>query len=149
MRIIEATEQHLYTVAKLFDLYRIFYGQKSDISAATSFLKHRMDNKESVVLFSLDDAGRGLGFAQIYPSFCSVDLVKIYILYDLYVIKEARRMGVGQRLLDKVTEYAEQNGIKRIDLLTGLTNNAAQNLYRQQGFKESNHEFLAMSKEVE
>ena len=47
----------------------------------------------------------------MYPSFCSVDAVKIYILYDLYVDDSGRNLGVGASLMDKAKSYARAEGL--------------------------------------
>ncbi|MDF9401876.1 GNAT family N-acetyltransferase, partial [Vibrio sp. 1180_3] len=41
MKIVEADKIHLETVAQLFDLYRQFYGQESDLAQASRFIEER------------------------------------------------------------------------------------------------------------
>ena len=50
MSIQKATLNDLDSLSKLFDLYRIFYQQKSDLSGAREFIRERLNNKESVFL---------------------------------------------------------------------------------------------------
>ena len=53
MSIQKATLNDLDSLAELFDLYRIFYQQKSDFSGAREFIKERLNNEESLFLSPL------------------------------------------------------------------------------------------------
>ena len=53
------------------------------------FIADRIEREESDIFVALDGDTAG-GFVQLYPSFCSVDAAKIYILYDLYVDASVR-----------------------------------------------------------
>mgnify|MGYP003339363950 FL=1 len=87
-------------VAELFDLYRQFYEQAPDASTARTFIADRMARGESVILLAeATDTQAALGFCQLYPSFCSVEAQPIYVLYDLFVLPAARKMGAGRALL--------------------------------------------------
>ena len=59
-------------VAYLFNDYRVFYKQKSDITVALEFISERLDKNESVIFFAHDAKGDLLGFTQLYPNFSSV-----------------------------------------------------------------------------
>ncbi|MEH7375810.1 GNAT family N-acetyltransferase, partial [Neobacillus drentensis] len=54
MIIQKATIKDLEALTVLFDLYRIFYEQTSDLEGAREFLKARIMNDESVVLMAVD-----------------------------------------------------------------------------------------------
>ncbi|TME71025.1 MAG: GNAT family N-acetyltransferase, partial [Chloroflexi bacterium] len=53
-------------VAPLFDGYRQFYGQPSDLAAARAFLAERLRRDESVIFVAIADDVT-LGFTQLYP----------------------------------------------------------------------------------
>jgi len=147
MRIKQAQPEDLSEVARLFNLYRQFYDCDSDLSVATEFISDRMTNRESVIFLAEQGQGlsKGCGFVQLYPSFCSVEAIKIYILYDLFVESEARKQGVAKQLMNRATEYARANGAERIDLLTAKDNIAGQRLYESLGYERANEDFLAYS----
>jgi GNAT superfamily N-acetyltransferase len=44
----------------------------------------------------------------------------IWILNDLFVVEEARRLGIGEQLLTAATDYALQTGAVRLELSTVL-----------------------------
>ena len=119
----------------LFDGYRQFYGKDGDLAAARAFLLSRFDHGESV-LFIAYQGDVPVGFTQLYPSFSSVSLARVFILNDLFVHEQARRTGTASRLLIAATEYAESTGAVRLSLNTEVTNEAAQALYQSLGWKQ-------------
>ncbi len=141
MRTIQATSENLEQLIPLFDGYRTFYKQKSDLSAARTFLSERFKNNDSVLFITIDDAGKGLGFTQLYPSFSSVKMQRTYILNDLYVRPTARKQGVGEALMEMAKVFARQQGSRGLTLETD-TDNPAQSLYMRLGWvkdTEVNH----------
>jgi len=124
----------LDAVAALFDAYRQFYEQPPDLALATRFIRERMQNDESVILLTTNEARQALGFCQLYPSFCSVEAAPIYTLYDLFVVPEARRTGAGRALLLAAERQAAAHGMARMDLTTARTNHAAQSVYESLGW---------------
>ena len=95
MQIRRATLDDIDSLAPLFDAYRGFYGQPSDVDAARAFLRERHERDESVALIAFDDA-RAVGFVQLYPIFSSVRMRRVWLLNDLYVDAGARRSGAGR-----------------------------------------------------
>ena len=109
MPIVKANKAHIAEVSRLFDLYRQFYDCEADLPLATRFITERIERGESDIFVAVDGETAS-GFVQLYPSFCSVDAIKIYILYDLYVDADARRTGVGEQLMQRATEWAAHDG---------------------------------------
>ena len=121
-------------VAPLFDAYRQFYGQPSNLDGARRFLLERLEREESVI-FAVVENGHALGFTQLYPSFSSVSMKFIWILNDLFVVKDARRRGIAARLLTAAREHAEKTGAARLLLSTAVDNKSAQALYEREGWQ--------------
>ena len=133
-RIRLAGTKDLDTLAPLFDAYRRFYEQPSDLTLARTFLEQRLRRAESVVLLAEDETGRGLGLCQLYPSFCSVEAQPIFSLYDLFVNPEQRRSGIGRALLRAAEQLALERSVARLDLTTARSNARAQALYASEGW---------------
>ena len=134
MTVRRATTEDTSALANLFDGYRQFYRQPSDIAAARHFLAARLERDESVVLVA--DAGDGLiGFTQLYPAFSSVSLVRLWILNDLFVDPRARGQGVGRALMEAARAHAVSTGARRVVLATGKDNRTAQRLYESLGYR--------------
>jgi GNAT superfamily N-acetyltransferase len=135
MLVRRAVPGDLDVVAPLFDAYRQFYGQRSDVAAARAFLAERLGRDESVIFIAVADEGEALGFTQLYPSFSSVSLKRLWILNDLFVGPGQRRGGVGRRLLERAREWAVETDAKGLTLATAVTNNAAKSLYESCGWR--------------
>ncbi|MBD7944003.1 MULTISPECIES: GNAT family N-acetyltransferase [Psychrobacillus] len=133
MEIFQATIEDLEGMSNLFNLYRIFYQQESDIEGAKTYIKKRLVNEDSVI-FVVRDREVYVGFTQLYPTFSSVSMKRTWILNDLYVDKTARKKGVGEMLLQKAKDYAIETGAKSISLSTAIDNYAAQRLYEKSGY---------------
>ena len=129
----QAVLADLDSLVKLFDGYRQFYGQSSDEAAVHIFLQARFEHGQSVV-FLAESQGQPVGFTQLYPSFSSVSMARVYVLNDLYVAPVARRMGVAQALLKAASEHARQLGAVRLSLTTAVDNVTAQTLYESSGW---------------
>lgn len=124
-------------VAYLFNDYRVFYKQKSDITVALEFISERLDKNESVIFFAHDAKGDLLGFTQLYPSFSSVSAKRSWILNDLYVSSAARRLGVARKLMNAAKDFAISTDAKGISLETAPDNVNAQALYESLGYEKS------------
>ena len=143
-----ANETHLDELARLFNLYRIFYEQEDDYDSAYGFIKKRIINQESIIFLSYKSTNKYNGFVQLYPSFCSVSGIPILILYDLYVDKDQRGLSIGRRLMDRAKVYARDNAYKRLELSTAKDNLIGQSLYESLGY-EQDSEFFHYSLEIE
>ena len=148
MHIHRATLDDLSPLANLFDLYRIFYKQQSDLAAAKTFIHERLSLNESVIFVAKID-GEYAGFTQLYPSFTSVGMKRIWVLNDLYVHNNFRKKGVGEALIRHTFDYAHKTGRVKVILETGNNNFQAQALYEKIGFERSTnliYEYAIISK---
>ena len=130
-------------LAELFDHYRQFYDCPPDHDAAKHWLTVNLAEARSTI-FVADTGLELLGFTQLYPALCSVDLVKYYVLYDLFVAAAARRRGIARLLMNTASEWATTEGAARIDLETARDNAPGQSLYRRLGY-ELDEVFLKFS----
>jgi GNAT superfamily N-acetyltransferase len=96
----------------------------------------RFEHNQSVIFVAVKDGGL-VGFTQLYPSFSTGALARIYVLNDLFVDAGVRRAGAGAALLEAAAEYARRVGAVRLVLSTELTNAAAQTLYEKLGWKRN------------
>lgn len=134
--IHHASLDDLDALTPLFDAYRVFYRQASDLPLARRFLHERMSLRESVILLAHDGNTRQpLGFAQLYPGFSSVSVQRVWILNDLFVAPEARRSGVARALLQRARSHAVATGVSRLTLETAEDNHSAQQLYASKGWQ--------------
>lgn len=129
-----ATISDLPRLVPLFDAYRQFYRQPPDLLRAEAFLRERLLEGDSVI-FLADEAGTGLGFTQLYPTFSSVRTAPAWVLNDLYVAPAARGTGVAEALMRRARRHAEETGACYLELMTARDNLVAQRLYERLGWR--------------
>ena len=134
--IRQATTDDIEEIAKLFDAYRVFFEQGSDLSLAQEFLGDRLNNSESVIFCAYTSDERCVGFAQLYPSFSSVSAKRIWILNDLFVLESVRGMGIGTKLLSEIEAFGEESQAIAILVEATVSNTGAQKLYESKGYQK-------------
>jgi ribosomal protein S18 acetylase RimI-like enzyme len=134
IEVRQATVGDLDLLVPLFDAYRQFYRQPSDPERARRFLLERFEHNQSVIFLAFD-GGVVVGFTQLYPSFSSGAMRRIFVLNDLFVTPETRRRGTGSALLRAAAEYGQRVGALRLVLSTEVGNATAQSVYERLGWK--------------
>ncbi|MGH8214537.1 MAG: GNAT family N-acetyltransferase [Rhodanobacteraceae bacterium] len=123
-------------LSRLFDAYRVFYRQPSDPQGAHDFLLARAEGGQSEIFLARDaESGEVLGFTQLYPSFSSVSMRRVWVLNDLFVAPGARRRGVARALMEAARAFARASGALRLVLETAEDNRSAQALYESLGYR--------------
>ena len=140
IQVIEAGVGDIPRLAPLFDAYRQFYEQAPDLQGAEAYLASRLERHEAVIFLAEARVSTALlpvpaGFTQLYPSFSSISMSPLWILNDLYVAPEFRRMGAGAALLARARTFARGTGATGMMLQTAITNKAAQALYESLSWK--------------
>ena len=133
MIIRRAKKKDIDDLSVLFDKYRIFYKQRSDVENARSFLKKRMKRKESVI-FVAEERDELIGFTQLFPIFSSVSMKRTWLLNDLYVNERSRGIGAATKLLDAAKEFGAETNSKWLLLQTAADNFTAQKVYEKNGW---------------
>jgi len=133
MIIRRAKKKDISQLSVLFDKYRIFYKQKSDMDSARSFLKKRIKRKESVI-FVAEERKDLVGFTQLFPIFSSVSMQRTWLLNDLYVNEKARGMGAATALLNAAKDFGAETNSKWLLLQTAADNFTAQKVYEKNGW---------------
>lgn len=124
-------------LAPLFDAYRAFYRQSTDVAGAAAFLRERLERDESVVFVAEAEGAQLLGFVQLYPTFSSTTTPpgKLWLLNDLYVVETERRRGVGRALMERAERLARETGAVGLTLSTAVDNLRAQRLYEATDYR--------------
>ena len=144
--IKRATKENSDIIGEVFNLYRIFYNQESNLEIAQKYIKQRLENDESIIFFH-EEEGTCAGFTQLYPTFDSVNIRKKIVLYDLFVREEYRRKGIAKLLMDAAKNYATENKFGSIELSTNKSNTPGQTLYESLGYIRDN-EFYSYDLEI-
>lgn len=138
VHVRHATLADVPALAPLFDAYRQFYEQPTDLALAERFLTERLERGEAMVLIAETGEGaarQAVGFCQCYPCFCSILARPIFVLYDLFVAPSARGLGAARALMLRAEDEARLQGKARLDLTTAHTNLPAQKLYESLGWE--------------
>lgn len=141
MTINHAKLRDLNTLTILFNSYRLFYKQKSDITAAKRFLTQRFIKNDSVIyIANVND--KVVGFTQLFPIYSSVSMKPMYLLNDLFVDSNHRNQGIGEALINRAKQLCKTENNKGLVIQTAL-DNPAQDLYTRLGFiKDTDLQFL-------
>ena len=132
MKICMVTQQTMGDVVPLFNAYREFYGQSSDLQQAEQFIQERVMGAESIIFLAYLEE-EPVGFAQLFPVFSSVAMKRAFLLNDLFVAKQARKLGVAQALMEQCYSYCQQEDARYMMLETARDNVQAQKLYEKMG----------------
>jgi ribosomal protein S18 acetylase RimI-like enzyme len=138
VRISQATVADLEQLLPLFDAYRQFYQQASDLAGAKTYLQKRLERQEAIIFLAyaaaMTEHPAPVGFALLYQTFSSVPMQPLTILNDLYTVPAARGQGVASALIAACRANALAQGAFYLRLRTAYDNIAAQRLYQALGF---------------
>lgn len=133
-KIKKASLEDLDEVATLFDHYRVFYRQSSDVEKGKAFLKERFLNSESDIFLAVAN-GKAVGFVQLYKLFHYTRLQKQWLLSDLFILPDYRGKGLSVALIDRSKQWATETGACGLMLETEKTNTIGNQLYPRCGFE--------------
>jgi len=134
IQALRADASDIDKIASLFDAYRGFYGQPSNLAQSRAFIAERIARDESVIFYAQEQGGETLGFVQMFPTFSSIDAHRTWLLGDLFTTPAARGKGVGTLLMNTARDFARLAGAKGMTLETATDNFTAQRLYEAQGW---------------
>ncbi|WP_394166684.1 GNAT family N-acetyltransferase [Photobacterium piscicola] len=143
----KATLNDLNKVVPLYKEYLTFYYVDYSEKNPQKYLEERLSNNESVIYYIVDKDDNYVGFTQLYPLFCSLEMNRTWLLYDLFVAESARSHGVAQLLLNQADELAKETDASFIMLSTAVDNLKAQNLYEKNDY-EKDVEFFTYLKHL-
>ena len=134
MAVFVATSDDLDDLTRLFGGYLEFYQVPRPAAEIREFLQARLSKGDSHLLIARDQQSLAQGFVQLYPLYASLALRSSWLLSDLYVAPSARRLGVGEALMNAARAHAEATGACGLQLETARDNYAGQSLYERLGY---------------
>jgi len=143
--IIQQAALHLLEeLALLFDFYRKTLTGATDLRATTLFVENLVKQKSSVIFIAQPDITSSdiFGFANLYPSFSTLALQRLWILNDLFVDEKARGKGIANVLFQHIVAFAANSGAVRIELKTEINNHGARELYKSLNFEIDDQQHL-------
>ena len=141
-----ATLDDVRDLVPLFDDYRTFHNQESDIESAKLFLSERLKANEATIYIARNNENNVLvGYTYLYKIYSNHSMKTVVILNDLYIHETLRGKGIGQLLIQKAIDYAKEQGAKSLNLSAFSSNLLAKRLYEHLGFvKESGFDHFSL-----
>lgn len=147
--IKKASIEELDSLIQLFDKYRIFYKNPSDIENAKKFISARITHNDSEIFVCFDEENIAVGFVQLYPLFSSTRMQKLWLLNDLFIEENYRGNGYSIKLIDKAKELCRLTNACGLILETSRENTVGNNLYPKTGFRLDNeHNYYSWDNEA-
>ncbi len=138
-----ATEADLPLLA---DLLGELFTQERDFAPERdkqlSGLRLILDKPALGRLFVLRVSGTVAGMANALISVSTAEGGRVLLLEDVIVARAWRGKGLGEQLVNAVLRWAEEEGMRRVTLLTDKDNGAAQHVYRKLGFVTSDMQVM-------
>lgn len=129
-----------------FDPQRFMRPSRGTPAGYGSFLGTQLDDPDVAVLVAERD-GKVVGYA--YLALEGRDYMSLRdeagVLHDIIVDPEARRGGVGRKLLAAALEFLKARGAPRVVLSTAARNEPAQRLFASMGFRDT---MIEMTREL-
>ncbi|HPR33529.1 MAG TPA: GNAT family N-acetyltransferase [Prolixibacteraceae bacterium] len=136
--------EHQKAMLYLLDLY--MQDPMGDFGQLTSELAgqliDRLKMQPHYRLFLAQYKNKFAGFANCFEVFSTFQAKPILNIHDFAVAPDFRRLGVGDALMKGIMDYARNHGFCKITLEVRQDNEAAQYLYRRNGFSECEHPML-------
>lgn len=82
------------------------------------------------------DAGAVVGYTIVGRMTTMLSPEPSGFVYDLWVAPDARRRGIGHRLIERAKEWCRGEGLHKLRLEVGADNEAARTFYKSEGFLE-------------
>ena len=89
--------------------------------------------REGLQLIARDSLGAAVGFATVFWSWDTTEASRIGIMNDLFVVPEARGLGLADRLIEACTQRCAERKASRLEWETGPENLRAQSVYDRVG----------------
>ena len=138
IQITEATLSDIPYLCKLLDILftqevEFKHNEEAQQRGLTAIINH----PETGQILVAQRAGNVIGMVNLLYTVSTALGGRVALLEDMVVVPDARHMGVGSQILKRAIQVAQNNGCKRITLLTDGTNHPAQIFYQKHGFEIS------------
>jgi ribosomal protein S18 acetylase RimI-like enzyme len=140
---MEYIEIHEQNVDCLQSIVEVFRHQQIDEEKALAFIQH-----PATITYVCMDQGKAVGYCLAYRLPRMDNGSDILQIYHLFVLEEYRRQGIARKLVTHMLEYAKQEQLHYVFLLTGTSFTPARKLYESLGgynhpeFKETYYWYI-------
>ncbi len=139
--MVKVEPAQLTDLDDLVNLLNILFSQESEfkpnVDAQKKGLSLILSNNQIGQIFVARYQKKVVGMVSLLFTVSTALGAKVAILEDMVVHPDYRDKGVGSKLLSFARDYALQNAILRITLLTDADNLNAHRFYARHGFSQS------------
>ncbi|HNU07934.1 MAG TPA: GNAT family N-acetyltransferase [Pyrinomonadaceae bacterium] len=134
MNILEAKKEHVSAIVEMLREFAEFEKLDKFFEVTEQRLSTALfgETKVAEALVAMD-GDKFAGYAIFYPSFASFRGQRGFYLEDIYVRKEFRGHGLGEKMLSEIARIARERGFERIDFAVLDWNEGAMRFYRKRG----------------
>ncbi|MBH0155608.1 GNAT family N-acetyltransferase [Fictibacillus sp. 5RED26] len=136
-RVTNEAESHIIEeIAHLFLQQRTMDGEPEEKSRTFAGIKMALENpdKSGIIIAEEENIVIGLAFFNLGVS---LRIGGPYLwLNELYVHEKHRNRGIARKILLHLIYWAERDGIKSIELETGINNSVTKHLYNSLDFHD-------------
>ena len=154
IKIIEAQDSHVPEIMKMWvkfmnyhrDLDPFFQMRRDGHKKAEEYIRNLLKSEDSQILVAIKGdkiVGYSIAVISKHPPVLKVE--RYGFIDDLSVKPRYRRTGIGAKMLERILEWFESKGIKRIELKVVPTNEIGYSFWKKHGFREYLH-FLYLDK---
>jgi ribosomal protein S18 acetylase RimI-like enzyme len=130
-----ANESDLESLVRLAATFRDHLGQSTPWDADfRDSIATLLKDAETEFFLAHEASGANLGYVQCRYRYSAWTSALAAELEDVFVVREARRCGVGRRLGESAIARATERGCRSIGLTTNERNEGALALYQRLGF---------------
>lgn len=130
LQIAPVTAAEMDELLPLIAAYMRFYEvEEIDDERNRAFFSRFLAPSDDGILLGAREDGRLLGHACLYWHLNSLLAAETVLLYDLFVVPEARGRGVGRALIEASADVARERGAAQLEWSTAPDNHTAQRLY--------------------
>ena len=127
------TAAQIAQIADVFDQYRAHYGEEADTEGSSAWLQRNISDGV-LRAFTADSNGEMIGLALTMTIPASVRLGHYWLIKDVFVVPQWRRVGIARALLSHIHSAAVSAGALRLVVQTEADNSNALRLYEGSGF---------------
>jgi GNAT superfamily N-acetyltransferase len=113
------------------DFYRASPSDGDLLALATALIAD--PDREGLQLIARERGGLAVGFATIFWAWSTTDAARLGVMNDLFVLEQARGMGLAERLIEACRAEAARHGASRLTWQTAPANVRAQAVYDRVG----------------
>ena len=145
--IIKAEEHHIPEICKLWlefieysaeidPIFNVREGAETDFEK--KFLRTHMNEKNSLVLVARDGEKMvAYSVSQIQGDLKVIKReIKTASIVHLFITKNYRRYGIGEKMYAKILKWFRAEGINRVELQVMAKNEAAGSFWRKHGYMD-------------